>query len=490
MACINPQPVPHCKGTFTKDSLPKPEKERDTGRARSNARSSSDPHFYRCPFCRQVSWFKPRIEQARRDILKLIFDPTQKVTSAKLTTEWTAKVEMLLVELLSPGLSKLTCKWALCTAGSLARQEACAYSDIECFVLLEKDNEEFKAIVTTAAKRCKGILLEAGEAGRGFSFDEGMSPEDELWVATPATMIVNVRSQIQMAKNSPIGFDPGNIDVLQDHHLVQGSDLLYKEWSRLAAEYMASRSKSPNVSNSRNQALLEWRQWMEIQPKRKSAGARRPVLADVGIQIKDNYYRWLQKIPKYLCQYYGLSMGDTRQQVSALARAGHISQPVELLFLDCLDKVTRMRMEGHLLAGGHAGDSFFLARRARPNAPQTVTHVEVAGQLLRKRVLLPHELMMIRDVIPKINAVVTMAEDFLQWAKKNDPWVTIVSSGTEGQALKAQHSGKEGNVRFFDSNPFRTMIPQNYKRVYPGSDEALLPTNIEFQIVINENYER
>jgi hypothetical protein len=50
---------------------------------------------------------------------------------------------MLLVELFTRALWGVeTCKYALCVSGSLARKEACAYSDIECFVLLEDDQHK------------------------------------------------------------------------------------------------------------------------------------------------------------------------------------------------------------------------------------------------------------------------------------------------------------------------------------------------------------
>lgn len=422
---------------------------------------------------KDVRRFMRDVEQARQDIIKMIVDPTVNVTGGELTAEWTARVEMLLVELLGPALLVLPCRSALCTGGSLARQEACAYSDLECFVLLQDDQEKNRMIVREAAVRAGTILMEAGEAGRGFSFDDALTPR--TWAWTPRHMLEFVQMEVEAVANYKIK-DRALLDVLHDHRLVMGDRELYEDWSKLAAEFSASMQTWELASSARDQALREWRQWMTVQHQRPD-GARRPDLKDVEIRIKDHYYRWLQKIPKFLCQYYGLAMGDTRAEVAALQRHGHISKPVEMLFLDCLDKVTRLRMTAHLHAGSHqAGDSL-LAGWALANAPQTVTHMQVAGRLARKPILKSAGLII--DLVPKINALVTMAEDFLEWAQTNDAEVTIDTSGKTGMAKDVRRLRKDvrGNLRMFRENPFTTNSPNTYKRMYSWSESVLLPTN-------------
>jgi hypothetical protein len=411
--------------------------------------------WYQCPFCRDLCKFKQQLKDARLDVTRKILDRSVLVTGADLTALWTGRVDMLLVELYSMALrGKRTCKFALCVAGSLARKEACAYSDIEAFVLLEhtqgdQELERRREPFRLAANRCIQMFTELGEHGRGFTFDSGLSPFE--FVYPPGLMLDIIKMEARTAT--------GMLDVLHDHRLVMGDKALYQEWCDLSKAALAKISSSPD------QALKEWRKWMMNQYVRPEEGARRPSLSDLGVEIKDHYYRWLQKIPKFLCQFHSLAdMQNTRAEVLGLQKGGMMSKPVADLFLDCLDKVTRLRMVAHLKTGSNQAGNSLLAREAPDDASPKVTHVTVKGKVesedrqVAKTVLKPAGLEMVRDLVPKINALITMAQDFLEWAPQE---MAQVESGFKRTVARP--------------SPFLSDKPNAYKRLYSWSENVLLP---------------
>jgi hypothetical protein len=393
---------------------------------------------YQCSWCRTVrigrGKFSFELKDSRREFLKAILDPNARIAGSDLTASWTNRVDMLLAEMFSMALEGVqTCAFALCVGGSLARKEACAYSDIECFFLLADDKQESRAPFCLAAEKCLRILEEAGESARGFTFDPGLTPMKCAF--TPRYMIEDYLPVL--AED-----DRAILDVLHDHRFVMGKKELYDEWCRLAADYQAR-----NLSSSREEALQEWRTWMINQYSPKNPGpAQRPKLSDVVINIKNNYYRWLQKIPKFLCQYYGLAnMQNTRSEVQALRTNARISEEIKLLFLNCLDKVTELRMKGHLVTGDHdLGDNFLATKRAA---------IQEGEELKPMMVLSDQEQQLVRGLIHRINTLVTMAQDFLEWAQDR------------------RHSIVKGK------SPFLTRSTRAYTRMYPGSEAVLLPEN-------------
>ena len=62
--------------------------------------------------------------------------------------------------------------FALCLCGSLARREACPYSDIDSFLLVEKRTDKDTEYFRRVGKEVKQCLLEMGGAVNGSYFAE------------------------------------------------------------------------------------------------------------------------------------------------------------------------------------------------------------------------------------------------------------------------------------------------------------------------------
>ena len=140
---------------------------------------------YRCPYCTlQIGQLRLRVKDkaddttqkvnARRNsISRLVTTPG--VTSNQIHIDWTKRVETLYVSLFSGALpnSKTLPSFALCLCGSLARREACPYSDIDSFLLVKETSDKTVECFQKAAVEVDQCLLEMGGEVSGFRLCSG-----------------------------------------------------------------------------------------------------------------------------------------------------------------------------------------------------------------------------------------------------------------------------------------------------------------------------
>src|SRR5690606_8840975 len=94
---------------------------------------------YRCPHCWQVmndrlKSVHRRIDARRQQLQEALARNSE---SQKLLTSWTTFVDTLLADMYGEQTVAKPCRFAFCVCGSLARTEACPWSDIDAFILTE-----------------------------------------------------------------------------------------------------------------------------------------------------------------------------------------------------------------------------------------------------------------------------------------------------------------------------------------------------------------
>ena len=305
---------------------------------------SSNPIALRCDYC-QAKYefitkkakkgavkFKPSIE-ARRLSVSMMSD-LPGVTAGKLQREWTKRVEHIYATMYARALRRaFPPAFALCLCGSLARREACPFSDIDSFLLVQKRKDADTEYFRRVGREVRDCLLEMGGAVNGFQLCRGGLHPINI-IETPEELV----SQLTDVENS----DPGShlLGIRDSPSFLYGKPKLFREFQDLVIA-----AKSQDLVGRQETALKN------LQRLVKPGGAfMLPSIKDEAINIKEQLYRPVQLLLRDLSAYFGLGATDGRTQVLDLTKDNAMSASVANYIINILEDVGKLRVQNHLRA--------------------------------------------------------------------------------------------------------------------------------------------
>ncbi len=430
---------------------------------------SGEPFPYQCPFCARVgrtirsdaSDLAKRIGDDREKIKEFMQKPTPTAanllypnTDSKIRSEkerkgwekyitymtnrnsslligtyaqkqWSKMVEVVLVELfkerLDTGITPTL--FALVVSGSVARREACPYSDVESFILIDKkiNPDYFKEV----AEHVNLIMHFSGEGTRGFGFDDELCPMNHVY--TPLEMVDWLEEKISDTN------DPGGAaakrGVLTDFRFIYGELSVFEEFVWLV------KGVRDGINSTRNQVLVAWRQEInkiyigETGQRLNLFNDQSPYtqLPSGRLHLKYQYYRWLEQVPRYMCEYYKLEVIGARKQVEALYEAQHISFQVKKYILGALEDIARLRVKVQLDAEYNEHGVLKHPPGAQP-LPVTkrsmITQNEETGEWEKKttggdflHVLNASEKDQLNQIHKVVDLLIRKSEKFFEWCR-------------------------------------------------------------------------
>jgi signal-transduction protein with cAMP-binding, CBS, and nucleotidyltransferase domain len=321
---------------------------------------------YRCPYCWKIG--QDRLKSAHHRIdeqrQKIQDDLDRQAQSGGLMSSWTEFVDILLADLYGEHSAKQPCRFAFCVCGSLARTEACPWSDIDAFILTEHSSKSIKDFFRNASIAVERQLTfgrpnqwdvptgksekvsELFFAKTGFQFCTGnLSPlNDDYFINTPEEMLGKYEDYLDEPHYRQ--------SVLQTRaRFVFGHEPLFNEWAKILGEHVA-----PDRVKLEREALAEMREL---------ADRPLPNVRGDSIDVKKELYRPVQLILHSLALNYGINELNPRREADALVHAGYMTSDVARLFKETLDGIGRLRTAGHLNAMDEdRGHVYFLNNKA------------------------------------------------------------------------------------------------------------------------------
>jgi hypothetical protein len=311
-----------------------------------------DPETPQCDHCARLAGVvipesRDYVTARRKSVSDL--SEIKGLSMGRLTKEWSLRVETIVVELYSQVLdTTFPPIFALCMAGSGGRFEACPYSDIDAFILV--DRKEDAQTFIAASKRVSSILTTLGGKESGFQFcSGGMNP------------IFHTRTPEAMAQTLGSTKDGHAAAALRQCRFAFGMRGLYDEYialvqgGRLVTDTDAARRRGLEMLKT----LLSNRASMHPAVR----------ASDATVHVKNQLYRPLQLMVQGLHVYFGGAehIIDIRQQIAARAADGHVSVPVATLVTNLLEDLTRLRFAAHSTAQREA-ELIALTHLAPPKA--------------------------------------------------------------------------------------------------------------------------
>ena len=305
---------------------------------------SNNPAALRCDYCQKkydfiarkakkgAVKFQPTIEARRLSVSTMADTPG--ITAGKLQREWTRRVEHIYATMYERALRKtFPPDFALCLCGSLARREACPYSDIDSFLLVAKQKDADTEYFRRVGKEVRDCLLEMGGAVSGFQLCRGGLHPINI-IETPEDLVSQL-TEVEL-------YDSGShlLGIRDSPSFLYGKAKLFEKFQGLVRA-----AKSQDLGGRRDTALKN------LQRLVKPGGAFvLPSLKDEAVNIKEQLYRPVQLLLRDLSAYFGLQATDGRTQVLELTQQKAMSASVANYIINILEDVGKLRVQNHLRA--------------------------------------------------------------------------------------------------------------------------------------------
>lgn len=402
-----------------------------------------------------------RSDKERKGWIKYLANPASAdLIGTWAQKQWSKMVEVILVELFADPLAphKARSKFALCISGSLARREACPYSDIESFILIEDKTR--RRYFQDVARRVDAILKLSTEAVRGMGFDTEVCPM--LHVYTPDEWYSELYKKIQ----GPDGHIKRGL--LTDFRFVFGDRPLF--------DVTVSRINSlreNTINRTRSDVIDALQSELQVRVLNKTAkkydDASPYYTSPTGrIHLKYQYYRYFEQVPRYLCEYYQLNVQGSRKQVEALGQAGYMSEALKKNILWAQEAISRLRVKVQLEeeASSHEVLTKPLSPGARPAArthQPTFTQDAQSGVWRENHAQGDPRYLLTRgekddlDMALRIlNVLLIKAKEFIEWARKAESDAIMEVSTTKSLGvfrLAAREGSKKQPSPFMEKSP-------------------------------------
>ena len=257
--------------------------------------------------------------------------------------------------------------WSFCISGSGAREEACPFSDLDCFILVAYPTPAVLEVMRAAARNMRQMLTDMGEDGNidtlGLRFCGGGLHPLGLGVASAPELINAPGPLASLIEQDGIN---GHIcQGLSESRCVCGSEDLHREYR---GEVEAVRGKSLSAPWSRPMLPAKKKLGLEMIGK---AANQRAMRDETEVDIKTDVYRIPQVMLAGLAAYYGIEDQNSFRIVTALRARDKITRRCEQAFNNVLDVVAQFRTMAHLEQGREADTLAPTEKRNATKLPDT-----------------------------------------------------------------------------------------------------------------------
>jgi len=352
---------------------------------------------------------------ARRQSISNMLGATVPTTGLQLEAAWTQRVVTIVENLYDDYFQgNEPCAYTFCLTGSGARKEACPYSDIDCFIVVETGASAGDiTALATASKHVRERLVDMNWHGAGPEQDKGfvfciggLNPEGWNSVGTPPQRLIDKPHELA-------GVLEANLDTtsqamahvvsgLQEADFGFGDQQLFTDFQR---EIDLIVGKTCLKMASRPLLTLKKRQGMEtVRDAVTNPEFDIPDPNGNRFNIKKGFYRLPQFLSKGLAWYYGIASVRTLDQISALQTGNRLSDSNARHFINAINKAGKVRVKSHLHAQKES-DWVRSAANADPNPDN-------------EYVLTANELADLKDAIKSLTKLKDLGTDFIGQKEK------------------------------------------------------------------------
>ncbi|ETN98834.1 HEAT repeat-containing PBS lyase, partial [Reticulomyxa filosa] len=295
---------------------------------------SSTPISYELYHC----WNSRLVQLRRRCVTNTSNSPPSPPSSSPLRitkqmTEGLCGILKMLWEFVLDRLPQPPCEYALLALGSLGREEATPYSDIECGCLIATDSPDIRKYFTNASAIFELVLIGLGETPEellglfnnncneqpqiirtGLHADYFYMPHrsSDLLLHTPTNL-----AGIQTSRN----WELLDRQILLSYRKIVGSDDLFATYQSCLEQLLNKNLGGWLKANRlREKISLEIVDQIIESLNPMSQVAQGVETDQIGVCVKKQLYRLSQQMILALSLYYGLGIGHIVDQVNELAR--------------------------------------------------------------------------------------------------------------------------------------------------------------------------
>lgn len=341
-------------------------------------------------------------------------------TGQQLQQAWTDRVETIVENLWNDAVLQAGApgvNYAFCFAGSLARNEASPYSDLDSFIIVEDDSP---AVVQRFIAVCEVIkeIFSGAEGNWGLRFCNIMSPFGD---STNPKAPKLIRTPVNMAHlmELPPAQIEGHITAgLQEYKFGFGDHQLFQDFKTEMDTVLGAncwkRNSRPVLARGKRVGLEV------IQDVVRNPKFQPPNKTDATFHVKEQFYRPPQFIAKGLAWYYGIDRVSTSDQLAGLVQAGHMSNTVANNFRVVMDVMAKLRFKLHLDREGEK-DFVYTDVNARNNEIQQLEAILNRNEDQKERLnrlkggthLTRAEIQDLIGCISNLNFIMRLAREFV-----------------------------------------------------------------------------
>jgi len=369
-----------------------------------------------CPSCMR----KKQLALRRGSISGLM---GQGASGMALQQGWTQRVDVIAEEMFNECMAgNAPCNFAFCLAGSGARNEASAYSDLDCFILVSNSSVNNVSFFEQTMDTMRKMLLDI-EIG-GLRLCTIMTPLGGGTAVTPK-LIRTPHDMADLVEWPENQIEPHITGGLQENRFLFGTRALYDDFKTdlnlIVAKNCYSFSSRPKITRGKQLGLKTIRDVVN-DPKFQP-----PNPADRDFHVKEQFYRPVQFIAKGLAWYYGLDVAGTALQLQQLMQGNHMSQVVANNFTTVMNMMAKYRFQLHLDAEGEK-DFIYTDQNARNQEMQVLQNKgqhslsqpekDRLGRLKAGTYMTPQQVKDLTSVIPNLKFIMRLAREFVKQKDK------------------------------------------------------------------------
>jgi hypothetical protein len=327
---------------------------------------------------------------------------------------WTQRVITLVQNLYNEFMPVAPCQYAFCLTGSGARREACPFSDVDCFIVV--DPLAGAGAITTLATASRSVrerLVDMNWHGPGLDQDKGfvfciggLNPEGWTALGTPPQRLIDSPHSLAGILEANISTDNQAmqhvVSGLQEADFAFGHRPLYDQFVREVDLVMGKTcwkfASRPALSHKKRQGLDA------IRDAVNNPDFQIPAAGNTRFQIKKEFYRLPQFLAKGLAWYYAVEAVRTLDQIAGLQADHRMSATNARHFINAINKAGRVRVLSHLHAGSESDHVRTAAHvGANPNNEYVLTGAELTD---------------LQDVIASLTRLRNLAVEFIRQKDK------------------------------------------------------------------------
>jgi hypothetical protein len=336
------------------------------------------------------------------------------MSGLQLEGAWTQRALTLIQNLYAEFMPVAPCQYAFCLTGSGARKEACPFSDVDCFIVVDPlAGAGHINTLATASRSVRERLVDMNWRGAGPDQDKGfvfciggLNPEGWNSVGTPPQRLIDTPHALAGILEANVS--TGNpamqhvVSGLQEADFGFGHRPLFVDFQREVNLIMGKTcwklASRPVLSYKKRQGLDA------IRDAVNNPDFQIPAAGNTRFQIKKEFYRLPQFLAKGLAWYYAVEAVRTLDQIAGLQADHRMSDTNARHFINAINKAARVRVLSHL----HAGSESDHVRTAAHPPPNPNNEYVLTGA----------ELADLQDVIRSLTRLRNLAIEFVRQKDK------------------------------------------------------------------------